>query len=153
MESRINWIQKTFAELNTTELYALLRLRTEVFVVEQNCVFQDMDNKDQKSHHLMGWVGDDLVAYARILPAGVSYNEPSIGRVVSNPHYRGKGAGRELMSEAINRTIELYGKQPIRIGAQLYLNKFYSSLGFVNQGEVYLEDGIEHIEMIYGFTN
>ena len=69
MESRINWIQKTFAELNTTELYALLRLRTEVFVVEQNCVFQDMDNKDQKSHHLMGWVGDDLVAYARILPA------------------------------------------------------------------------------------
>lgn len=148
MELKINWIQKTFEELSLTELYALLRLRTEVFVVEQNCVFQDMDNKDQQSHHLMGWVGDDLVAYVRILPAGLSYDEPSIGRVVSDPKYRGKGAGRALMLEAIKRTIALHGEQPIRIGAQLYLLKFYSSLGFVAQGDVYLEDGIEHIEMI-----
>lgn len=153
MERKINWIHKTFSELTTSELYALLRLRTEVFVVEQNCVFQDMDNKDQKSHHLMGWVGDDLVAYARILPAGVSYVEPSIGRVVSDPTYRGKGAGRELMLEAIERTMALHGKQPIRIGAQLYLNQFYRSLGFVNQGDVYLEDGIEHVEMIFGLAD
>lgn len=148
MELKINWIQKTFEELSLTELYALLRLRTEVFVVEQNCVFQDMDNKDQQSHHLMGWVGNDLVAYVRILPAGLSYDEPSIGRVVSDPKYRGQGAGRALMLEAIKRTIALHGEQPIRIGAQLYLLKFYSSLGFVAQGDVYLEDGIEHIEMI-----
>lgn len=148
MELKINWIQKTFEELSLTELYALLRLRTEVFVVEQNCVFQDMDNKDQQSHHLMGWVGDDLAAYVRILPAGLSYDEPSIGRVVSDPKYRGKGAGRALMLEAIKRTIALHGEQPIRIGAQLYLLKFYSLLGFVAQGDVYLEDGIEHIEMI-----
>ena len=147
MSIAINWIQKTFSELTTDELYAILRLRTEVFVVEQNCVFQDMDNKDQQSHHLMGWIGNDLVAYVRILPAGLSYAEPSIGRVVSDPRYRGIGAGRELMKEAIKRTIELHGKQSIRIGAQLYLLKFYSSLGFVAEGDVYLEDGIEHIEM------
>lgn len=147
MSIAINWIQKTFSELTTYDLYAILRLRTEVFVVEQNCVFQDMDNKDQQSHHLMGWIGVDLVAYVRILPAGLSYAEPSIGRVVSDPRYRGQGAGRALMEEAIKRTIELHGKQPIRIGAQLYLLKFYSSLGFVAEGDVYLEDGIEHIEM------
>lgn len=148
MSAAIIWIQKTFSELTTDELYAILRLRTEVFVVEQNCVFQDMDNKDQQSHHLMGWIGDDLVAYVRILPAGLSYTEPSIGRVVSDPHYRGQGAGRSLMEEAIKRTIALHGKQPIRIGAQLYLFKFYSSLGFKAEGDVYLEDGIEHIEMV-----
>lgn len=153
MELQINWTQKTFGELTTSELYSILRLRTEVFVVEQNCIFQDMDNKDQGSHHLMGWVGDDLVAYVRILPAALSYIEPSIGRVVSAPSYRGKGAGKALMKEAIKRTIELHGNQPIRIGAQCYLHKFYTSLGFVPEGDVYLEDGIEHIEMIYGLTN
>lgn len=153
MDLQINWIQKTFEELTLTELYAILRLRTEVFVVEQNCVFQDMDNKDQQSQHLMGWVGDDLVAYVRILPAGLSYDEPSIGRVVSDPNYRGKGAGRALMEEAIKRTLLLHGQQPIRIGAQLYLLNFYSSLGFEAQGEVYLEDGIEHIEMVYGLAD
>jgi len=148
MELQINWTEKSFSELTTLELYAILRLRTEVFVVEQNCVFQDMDNKDQHSRHLMGWIDNILVAYARILPAGISYTEPSIGRVVSDPHYRGKGAGKELMKEAINRTIELCGKHSIRIGAQLYLKKFYGSFGFIPEGEIYLEDGIEHIEMI-----
>lgn len=148
MALMINWIQKTFSELTVDELYAFLRLRTEVFVVEQTCVFQDMDNKDQKCHHVMGWVGDELVAYVRILPARLSYDEPSIGRVVSDPGYRGKGVGRELMEEAIRRTIELHGNVSIRIGAQLYLKKFYSSLGFDPQGDVYLEDGIEHIEMV-----
>lgn len=149
MEMEINWSQKSFSELTTTELYAILRLRTEVFVVEQNCVFQDMDDKDQKSEHLMGWKGNDLVAYARILPPEISYTEPSIGRVVSDPRYRRIGAGRTLMREAIKRTVERHGKQPIRIGAQLYLKKFYSDLGFIPQGEIYLEDGIDHIEMLW----
>lgn len=148
MHEQINWMEKAFSELTIEELYALLRLRTEVFVVEQNCVFQDMDNKDQLCRHLMGWVGQDLVAYVRILPAGLSYEEPSIGRVVSEPRYRGLGAGRALMEEAIRRTRALYGEVPIRIGAQYYLKKFYGSLGFEAQGDIYLEDGIEHIEMV-----
>lgn len=144
----INWICKKFHDLTVDELYALLRLRSEVFVVEQNCVFLDMDDKDQKCHHLLGWIGEDLAASARIVPAGISYQEPSIGRVVSSAKYRGTGSGRELMEEAIRLTLQLHGNQPIRIGAQLYLKKFYTSLGFIPDGEIYLEDGIEHIEMV-----
>lgn len=145
---KINWISKKFQELTVDELYELLRLRSEVFVVEQNCVFLDMDNKDQKCHHLLGWIGEDLVASVRIVPAGISYKEPSIGRVVTSPKYRGTGAGKLLMEEAIDLTIQLHGNQPIRIGAQLYLKKFYTSFGFEAEGEIYLEDGIEHIEML-----
>jgi ElaA protein len=144
----INWICKKFHELTVDELYALLRLRSEVFVVEQNCVFLDMDNKDQKCDHLLGWIGDDLAASVRIVPAGISYPEPSIGRVVTSPEYRGTGSGRKLMEEAIRLTIQKHGNQPIRIGAQLYLEKFYASLGFIADGGIYLEDGIEHIEMV-----
>jgi ElaA protein len=144
----INWICKKFHELTVDELYALLRLRSEVFVVEQNCVFLDMDNKDQKCDHLLGWIGDDLAASVRIVPAGISYPEPSIGRVVTSPEYRGTGSGRKLMEEAIRLTIQMHGNQPIRIGAQLYLKKFYASLGFIADGAIYLEDGIEHIEMV-----
>lgn len=144
----INWIIKKFSELSPDELYKILQLRSEVFVVEQNCVFLDMDNKDQKCHHLMGWDKEDLVAYTRIVPPGVSYKEPSIGRVVSSPKQRGSGVGRQLMTKSIAATTQLYGNQPIRIGAQLYLKKFYHSLGFEPEGEIYLEDGIEHIEMV-----
>jgi ElaA protein len=144
----INWICKKFDELTVHELYDLLRLRSEVFVVEQNCVFLDMDNKDQKCVHLLGWVGEDLAASVRIVPAGVSYTEPSIGRVVTSPKYRRTGLGKVLMEEAIRITTQLHGNQPIRIGAQLYLRNFYSSLGFEADGEIYLEDGIEHIEMV-----
>lgn len=139
---------KSFDALTPNELYQILTLRSEVFVVEQQCVFLDMDQKDQKSEHLMIWEEKNLVAYCRILPAGVSYTEPSIGRVVSSPKYRGTGAGRVLMQKAIEIARQRYGNQPIRIGAQLYLKKFYSSLGFEAQGDIYLEDGIEHIEMI-----
>ncbi len=144
----INWICKPFPDLSVYELYTLLQLRSEVFVVEQNCVFQDMDNKDQQCWHLMGWIDHELIASARIVPPGLAYNEPSIGRVVSNPTFRKTGAGRRLMEEAIEKIIQLYGNQPIRIGAQLYLKKFYKSLGFEPQGDIYLEDGIKHIEMI-----
>jgi ElaA protein len=144
----IRWMLKTFRELTNDELYAALRLRTEVFVVEQQCIFQDMDNKDQPCHHLLGWQDGQLAACTRIVPPGLSYdNYPSIGRVVTSPTARGQGVGRILMEESIRVTEQLYGKQPIRIGAQLYLKKFYESFGFEQTSEVYDEDGIDHIEM------
>lgn len=145
----MNWTLKKFEELAIDELYALLRLRTEVFVVEQNCVFQDMDNKDQSCYHLMGWKENELVAYTRLVPEGVSYaGYPSIGRVVTAPAARGGGIGRILMEKSIEETRRLLGNGPIKIGAQLYLLKFYSSLGFEKTSDIYMEDGIEHIEMI-----
>lgn len=144
----INWLCKKFDDLTPHELYAILQLRNEVFVVEQNCVFQDADNKDQYSLHLMGWQDDKLVAYTRLVPPKIVYAEASIGRVVTSPSLRKKGIGRELMERSIEKMKELFGKDPIKLGAQLYLKKFYESLGFIQSSDVYLEDGIEHIEMI-----
>jgi ElaA protein len=143
-----NWTLQRFDELTPTDLYAILRLRSEVFVVEQNCVFLDMDNKDQQCLHLSGWLDTALLAYTRIVPPGVAYIMPSIGRVVSSPRARGTGIGRELMQRSIEAVYNLYGQQPIKIGAQYYLKSFYTSLGFLQSGAIYLEDGIEHIEMI-----
>ena len=143
----IDWQWRHFGELTASELYALLQLRSEVFVVEQNCVFLDMDNKDQAAHHLLGWLDGKLAASTRILAPGQAYEYASIGRVVTAPFARGRGLGRELMEESIRGLYQLYGKVPIQIGAQLYLKRFYESLGFVTCSEVYLEDGIEHIEM------
>lgn len=142
------WTCNKFDQLSPVELYAILRLRSEVFVVEQNCVFQDMDDKDQYCHHLMGRQGDRLVGYSRIVPAGISYVESSIGRIVSSPAARRQGVGRELMVRSIQTLHALYGVTDIRIGAQYYLFSFYASFGFVQKGEIYLEDGIEHIEML-----
>jgi ElaA protein len=144
----MNWILKKYSALTLDELYSILQLRTEVFVVEQNCVFQDMDNKDQDSYHLMGYINNMLAAYTRLVPPGVSYELPSIGRVVTSPKARKGGWGRQLMEKSIEETIRLFGNHPIRIGAQLYLKNFYSSLGFEQTSAVYLEDGIEHIEMV-----
>jgi ElaA protein len=144
----MNWKLKTFDELTNHELYALLKLRSLVFVVEQNCVFQDMDDKDQQSLHLLGFEDGILAAYSRLLPAGVSYNEASIGRVVTDPAFRRKGAGKELMLASIDKLEEVFGKQPIRIGAQLYLEAFYTAFGFHTNSDVYIEDGIPHIEML-----
>ncbi|MBC6492945.1 GNAT family N-acetyltransferase [Flavihumibacter stibioxidans] len=144
----IQWELKKFADLSPHELYQLLRLRSEVFVVEQNCVFLDMDNKDQQCWHLLGWKGNLLAASTRLVPPGLSYEEMSIGRVVSSPQVRGEGIGRELMKESVKACHQLFGHHPIRIGAQLYLEKFYTLLGFNTDGEVYLEDGIEHVEML-----
>lgn len=138
---------KPFEELSNHELYAIIRLRNEVFVVEQDCVFQDADNKDQFAYHVMIKSGDFLTAYSRVLPAGASFAEASIGRVVSDKKARGTGAGRRLMKDSLSFILSEYGSCSVRIGAQTYLNEFYKSLGFVNAGEVYLEDGIEHIEM------
>jgi ElaA protein len=143
----IDWTLKPFAELTPYELYAILRLRNEVFVVEQQCVFQDADDRDQPSWHFMGWSEGQLAAYTRLVPAGVSYEEVSIGRVVTAPAMRGTGVGRVLMHRSIEETCRLFGLRPIRIGAQLYLKKFYESFGFAQVSEVYLEDGIEHIYM------
>jgi ElaA protein len=143
-----NWICKAFDELTAAELYAILRLRSEVFVVEQNCVFLDMDDKDQYCQHLMGWRGDVLAGYSRIVPAGISYVESSIGRIVTSRVLRGHGIGRELIPQSVHTLYTLYGKQQIRIGAQYYLLKFYESFGFVQKGEIYLEDGIEHVQML-----
>lgn len=139
---------KTFHELSVDELYDLLRLRSEVFVVEQNCVFLDLDDKDQKSYHLLLYHGKELVAYTRIVPAGLSYEEAAIGRVVSSPAYRGKGLGRRVMELTLEACYQLFGSCDIRLGAQTYALGFYESLGFKSDGEIYDEDGIEHIEMV-----
>jgi len=144
----MKWVLKKFDSLTPQELYAILRLRTEVFVVEQNCVFQDMDNKDQQCHHLMGWQDNFLLAYTRLVPPGVSYEEASIGRVVTSPAARGTGIGKTLIEKSIEEVINLYGQGHIRIGAQLYLKKFYTSFGFEQVGDIYDEDGIDHIKMI-----
>ena len=113
------WICKPFNELTPLELYEILRLRSEVFVVEQNCVFLDMDNKDQLAYHLMGYFNNKLVASTRLLAKDTAYKLMSIGRVVTSQKYRGTGAGTFLMEESINRCYELFGKDDIKIGAQL----------------------------------
>lgn len=145
---QIQWLLKKFDELTPHQLYVILQLRNEVFVVEQNCVFQDADDKDQNSYHLMGFIKNKLVAYTRVIPPGEIYEQPSIGRVVTSPSLRGTGAGKELMQQSISTVYNLFGEHPIKIGAQLYLKKFYNSLGFEQVSDIYLEDGIEHVYMI-----
>lgn len=146
--SDLTWVSKDFNSLSTIELYKILQLRSEVFVVEQNCPYQDLDNKDLMSHHFCGWKRDSLVAYTRLLPPGLSFKEISIGRVVTSPAHRKGGWGKVLMQKSIEKCYEVFGKKDIRIGAQLYLKKFYEGLGFVQISDIYMEDGIEHIEMI-----
>jgi ElaA protein len=148
MKTELIWLLKKFEELAPHELYSILQLRNEVFVVEQNCVFQDADNKDQQSYHLMGWLEEKLVAYSRIIPAGIAYELASIGRVVTSPQKRRNGTGKELMNEALSATQTLFGKVSIKLGAQLYLKNFYESFGFLQSSDIYMEDGIPHIEMI-----
>lgn len=143
----MTWVLKKFTALTAEELYAILQLRNEVFVVEQNCVYQDADDKDPLAWHLAGWDNAKLVAYTRLIPPGISYQEASIGRVVTSPAYRKTGIGRELMQVSIDKTFSLFACSAIKIGAQLYLQDFYTSLGFVPSGTGYLEDGIPHIEM------
>lgn len=144
----IQWKCKLFNELTNEELYKILQLRNEVFVVEQNCAYQDCDNKDLLSSHLTAWNGDSLIAYSRILPQGVSYPDAaSIGRVVTSPSLRGQDFGRQLMSKSLENLYRLLGPVQVIIGAQLYLKKFYESFSFHQQGDIYQEDGIPHITM------
>ncbi len=127
----IEWTCKKFTDLSPSELYEIMKLRAAVFVVEQKCAYQDADGKDSNAHHVMGYDEQkSLIAYSRILPAGVSYNEPSIGRVVSATNYRGKGIGKELMKETMRALKTMYGNVPVRISAQCYLLKFYTDLNF-----------------------
>lgn len=144
----LNWVLKKFDELSAAELYAIIRLRNEVFVVEQNCAYQDADDIDQLSWHLSGYDDNILAAYTRIIPPGISYEMPSIGRVVTSPAYRRSGIGRTLMNISIEKTFALFNSNSIKIGAQLYLQKFYESLGFESCSDQYLEDGIPHIKML-----
>ena len=145
----ITWQCKYFTDLTNLELYKILKLRSEVFVVEQNCVYQDCDDKDLKAFHYMGWQDENLVAYTRLLDKGISYNDAdSIGRVITAQSIRKQNVGKQLMSNSINEIYRLFGKITIRVSAQLYLKKFYESFSFVQTSEVYLEDGIEHISMI-----
>ena len=143
----VQWTCKTFDQLSPHELYAALRLRNEVFVVEQACIFQDADDKDAASLHLAGTLDGSLAAYARLVPAGVSYDEVSIGRVVVAKSARKLGLGRALMERALHEIYARHGRVPVRLGAQLYLQRFYESLGFSRVSDVYDEDGIDHVLM------
>ena len=137
-----------FDRLTGREVHDLLQLRSRVFVVEQTCVFLEADGLDPKCWHGLGRDDGALVATARIVPPGVKHEEPAIGRVVTAPEVRRSGAGRALMLSSIAQVKRLFPGQPIRLGAQRYLEKFYGSLGFVPVGEPYDEDGIPHIEMV-----
>jgi len=143
-----DWRFARFDELSTRDLHDLLQLRSAVFVVEQACVFQDIDGADVDGWHLLARVDGQLVACCRLLAAGIKFAEPSIGRVVTAMPVRGTGLGRALMVEALGRAQDLWPGQPIRIGAQRHLERFYGSLGFVTDSAPYLEDGIPHVEML-----
>lgn len=145
----IDWQLKKLKELSPIKLYNIMQLRAEVFVIEQKCLYQDADGKDAKSFHLTGYdLNDNLVAYARILPAGLSYKEVSIGRVVVPKKLRKKKVGMNLMMKALDSVYKIYGNVPIRIGAQCYLKSFYEDLGFIPEGKEYIEDNIPHIIMV-----
>lgn len=151
--TNLQWRALAFEALTTAELYRALRLRSAVFVVEQSCAFQDLDGLDAVAVHLLGESLDaetngQLLAYARLLPAGAAFAEASIGRVVTSSAARGSGLGHRLMIEAIAELHRCWGVQPIRIGAQAHLQSYYGQCGFVPRGDIYLEDGIDHIEMV-----
>jgi ElaA protein len=147
--NNLRWVTKTFSELTVDELYDVLRLRSEVFIVEQKCIFLDIDNNDRKAFHTIGFIGDEVVATTRLFDKDIMYDGyQSIGRVVGSPRHRGLGIGKALMQYSISECERLFGKGPIKIGAQLYLKKFYSEQGFEQSGDVYIEDEIEHIPMI-----
>lgn len=141
-------VVKKFNELTLYELYEIMQLRNEIFIVEQNCPYQDLDNKDFKATHILVYLDGKLVAYSRIFDVGIIFKEASIGRVITHKKVRSSGIGKLLMEKSIETIYELYGKQNIRIGAQYYAIPFYKKFNFVTEGEVYLEDGIKHIEMI-----
>jgi ElaA protein len=137
----------TYQELSKEDLYALLQLRAEVFVVEQDCVYQDVDGKDDKALHVMGFKNGVLVAYTRIFPPGAYFEDASIGRVVVREKERKHKYGYDLMRVSIEATLERFEVSKIKISAQVYLKKFYNNIGFKEEGEGYLEDGIPHIGM------
>jgi len=147
---KLDYILLPFGELNLNQLYDLMAIRQEVFVVEQNCPYQDADYKDLDAYHLLGYLDDKLVCYTRLLEKGISYDEYcSIGRVVNSSSIRGKGEGKVLMQKSLEACFRLFPGQEIKISAQVYLKEFYEGLGFVSTGEFYDEDDIPHMAMIY----
>ena len=147
MADTISWHIDKFEDLNIHKLYNFLFLRAEIFVVEQDCPYLDVDNKDQKALHLQGYLGEKLVAYCRLFKPGDYFDEASIGRVVVNAHYRKYGYGHQLMKKAIEFQRLLLNETEITISGQLYLKKFYESHGFIQTSDTYLEDNIPHIQM------
>ena len=143
--------KKTFRQLTTDELYELLRVRSEVFVVEQNCVYQDLDGDDQQAIHLWLTLGDKIVALARVCPAGTHMTEISIGRVITT--IRGKGYGKQIMLHAIDAAKEYFGATLIDIEAQEYAKGFYESVGFKQSSDTFMLDGIPHIKMTWTKDN
>ncbi|MDC8829193.1 GNAT family N-acetyltransferase [Alteromonas gilva] len=146
----LDWQFYRFDQLTTIQLYTLMKLRTDVFVVEQNCPYPELDDKDlvQNTGHLLGYDGTTLVAYARLLPPGLSYPQVSIGRVVVAASARGKGYGFTLVKQALHQCQQLWPDQDIQIGAQLHLEKVYEKFGFKRHCDDYLEDGIPHVDML-----
>ncbi|HEX7645750.1 MAG TPA: GNAT family N-acetyltransferase [Burkholderiaceae bacterium] len=149
---QVEWQWSAYEELSRDDLYAILARRQEVFVIEQQCIYADLDGIDAQAFHLLGWGKvegrRELLAYLRCVHPGVKYAEASLGRVLSAPSARGTGIGRAMMAEALRHTDSVYPGQAIRISAQLYLEKFYASFGFVSTSAPYDEDGIPHIEML-----
>ena len=146
---KIKWETKAFNDLSVNEYWGILHLRTEIFVVEQDCPYQEVDEKDRKSFHLFGTnENGDVIATSRIVLPGVSYDEISIGRVALKKEYRGKGIADEMMLETFKFIESEFGNIPIRISAQQYLINFYGKHGFSQIGEMYLEDNIPHVEML-----
>ncbi|MCU6435605.1 GNAT family N-acetyltransferase [Undibacterium sp. Jales W-56] len=150
--TELQWQCAALESLTAIQLYDIFAARSEVFVVEQNCVFLDMDGVDKISLHLVGWGKRDeknaVAAYLRIVPPGVTFPEVSLGRVITSKDFRGSGAGKELITQGLAHLEKYYPQQPVRIGAQAYLEKFYGSFGFVTVSDVYLEDDIPHVEML-----
>jgi len=143
----MDFIVKSFDELSLSELYHILQLRSEVFVVEQDCVYQDIDGKDQKALHVFGVKEDQIITYTRLFNKGDYFDNASIGRVIVKESQRAFGYGHQIMKVSIKAIKDLYHTTMITISAQVYLQKFYESHGFVKEGEAYLEDGIPHIRM------
>ncbi|UIR57215.1 GNAT family N-acetyltransferase [Sphingobacterium sp. SRCM116780] len=144
----LRWNHKSFSQLSVEELYQILKLRVDVFVNEQQCFYPELDDKDQYSTHLWTENKGEIIAYARLVPPGISYPEPAIGRVITNPIFRGNRYGKLLVQKSINMIYEKHGKTPIQIGAQTHLKNFYGSFGFEQASDEYLDYGIPHIDMI-----
>jgi ElaA protein len=144
----VAWREERYEELSLDRLYAMLAARVAVFVVEQDCPYQDLDGLDACGLHISAWSGDEVMAYARLLPPGKRFAEPSIGRVLTTRPARGTGLGRQLMRRSIEAAERHHPGQALRISAQQYLIRFYSELGFETVSEPYLEDGIPHVEMV-----
>ncbi|MDZ7757950.1 GNAT family N-acetyltransferase [Rhodohalobacter sp.] len=134
-------------EMSSSELYDILKLRQDIFIVEQDCVYDDIDGLDGASQHLLLKTGDELAAYSRIVPPMVKFDEISIGRIVVKMKFRGSGYGKKIVMESINRIAEI-GHKAIRIEAQAHLVEFYENLGFNSAGETYIVDGIPHLQMV-----